>query len=80
MAKDRQQQVKTIREVYGLDHFAKVGAMSSTFKDKRIAKRASWKYWHPERFDDDGKLLPEWQKVLDESYAPNGGQEVVNNN
>lgn len=62
MSPDRIKQVATTLERYGDQHYQDMGNRSQTFKkDPAIAKRASWMYWHPERFNEAGELLAEWE-------------------
>lgn len=64
MARDRVQQVLTIRQRYGPHHYETIGAMSATFNDRKIAKKAILKRWHPDWFDDKGEILPQYQEEL----------------
>jgi hypothetical protein len=65
MAADRIRQVLTVRERYGPNHYETIGAMSATFNDRRIAKKAILKRWHPDWFDESGEMLPQYEKELD---------------
>lgn len=65
MARDRVQQVLTVRQRYGPNHYETIGAMSATFNDKRIAKKAITKRWHPEYFDASGNILPQHAHELE---------------
>lgn len=56
---DRIRQVETTRERHGDDFYRKLGEKSATFKDKKIAKLAALKRWHPEWFDEEGNLKEE---------------------
>jgi hypothetical protein len=63
---DRERQVKTMRKRYGEDAYKKIGAMRKV--DPYLQKYASWKRWHPEKFDEYKRLLPEYVK---EFYGEN---------
>lgn len=65
IAVDRLQQVATTRARYGDKHYEIIGAMSATFLDRRIAKKAILKRWHPDWFSEDGNMLPQYEKELD---------------
>lgn len=60
MARDRIQQVLTIRQRYGPNHYETIGAMSATFNDKKIAKRAVLKRWNKDKFQESGEIKPEF--------------------
>lgn len=59
MSEDRKRQVETTKKRYGEDHYRVLGLKASSFKDPKLARRAALKRWHPELFDENGKLINE---------------------
>lgn len=68
MSDDRRRQVATTKLRHGEDFYKRLSSMggkaSATFKDKAKAKLAITKRWHPEYFDEDGKLKPEYMEKI----------------
>lgn len=62
MATDRMRQVATTKSRYGDNHYEVVGSLSATFKDQAIARKAIWKRWHPDHFDAQGNIKPEFME------------------
>lgn len=60
----RKRQAETIKNRYGPDYYVRIAKMRKP--SSHLGRWASWKRWHPERFRENGTLLPEWEK---EFYA-----------
>lgn len=63
---DRRRQVETTKKRYGPDYYVKIGEMRGSSRVQ--AKYASWRRWHPTRFNEDNTIKQEWR---DEFYASN---------
>lgn len=60
MSEDRRRQVETTKLRHGNDYYAKISDKSpskSRFKDSNLARLAALKRFHPDWFDEEGKLI-----------------------
>lgn len=68
---DRKRQVATTYDRYGADHYRTIGLRGANWVDKEKARTAALKRWHPNWFDEDGKLLPEYGGGKEQPSANN---------
>lgn len=63
MTEDRKRQVATTKARHGKDWYSKIATKSAAFRDPVKAQEAAFKRWHPEWFDDNGKLIPQEERI-----------------
>lgn len=59
MSADRKRQVETTKRRYGEDYYSTIGKAGAAKKTKEDMKLMAMKRWHPELFNDEGKLIKE---------------------